>query len=125
MTVSLRIELFPAELDRSIAFYLDALGFTLEKDDRPAGIPYVAVRRDEVRIGLLGSPGTTGDRRPPFGVEIVLEVDDVVSERNRVVAAGVPLVDDLQRRSWGLTDFRILDPDGYFLRLTERAAPRP
>lgn len=124
MALSLRIELFPAELERSLAFYTRTLGFRLEKDDRPAGIPYVAVRRDGVRIGLLGSPGTAGDRRPPFGVEIVLEVDDVVSERDRIVAAGVPLVDDLQRRTWGLTDFRLLDPDGYFLRITDRATPR-
>lgn len=121
MTVSLRIELFPAELERAVAFYTGGLGFTVEKDDRATGTPYVAVHRDGVRIGLLGSPGTVGDRLPPFGVEIVLEVDDILAERERIVAAGIPLLDDLQRRAWGLTDFRFLDPDGYFLRFTERA----
>jgi hypothetical protein len=53
-------------------------------------------------------------------VELVLEVDDIVAERDRIVAAGWPLQEDLQRRSWGLTDFRILDPAGYFLRITGR-----
>jgi hypothetical protein len=38
----------------------------------------------------------------------VLEVDDVVPERVRVLAAGWTLQEDLQRRPWGLTDFRLL-----------------
>jgi lactoylglutathione lyase len=59
-------------------------------------------------------------RRPPIGVELVLEVDDIVEERNRVVAHGWPLEEDLSVRPWGLTDFRLLDPSGYYLRLTNR-----
>jgi hypothetical protein len=39
---------------------------------------------------------------------------------DRVVAAGWPLEEDLQDRPWGLTDFRILDPGGYYLRITNR-----
>jgi len=58
-------------------------------------------------------------RRPPTGVEVVLEVDDVLRERDRVVAAGWSLAEDLTRRPWGLVDFRLLDPDGYYLRVTE------
>jgi lactoylglutathione lyase len=50
----------------------------------------------------------------------VIEVDDVVAERDRVVAAGWPLEEDLQARPWGLTDFRVLDPAGYYLRITDR-----
>jgi hypothetical protein len=33
-----------------------------------------------------------------------------------------PLAEDLQERPWGLTDFRILDPAGYYLRITGRAS---
>jgi uncharacterized glyoxalase superfamily protein PhnB len=50
----------------------------------------------------------------------VLEVDDVAAERDRVVAAGWPLEEDLANRPWGLTHFRIIDPDGYYLRVTSR-----
>jgi uncharacterized glyoxalase superfamily protein PhnB len=60
-------------------------------------------------------------RLPPAGVELVLEVDDVVAERDRVTAAGWPLAEDLQDRPWGMKDFRILDPAGYYLRITDRA----
>jgi hypothetical protein len=54
-------------------------------------------------------------------VELVLEVDDVMAERDRVITAGWPLAEDLQDRPWGLTDFRLLDPAGYYLRITGRA----
>lgn len=66
-------------------------------------------------------PVSSAARRPPAGVELVLEVDDVTAERGRVVAAGWPVEEDLQLRSWRLTDFRILDPAGYYLRITGRA----
>ena len=52
---------------------------------------------------------------------MVLEVDDVVAGRDRVTAAGWPLAEDLQDRPWGLKDFQILDPAGYYLRITDRA----
>lgn len=51
----------------------------------------------------------------------MLEVDDVAGERDRVATAGWPLDEDLRDRSWGLTDFRIVDPAAYYLRITNRA----
>jgi len=35
-----------------------------------------------------------------------------------VVDSGWPLAEDLQQRPWGLIDFRLHDPDGYYLRIT-------
>lgn len=48
-------------------------------------------------------------------------VDDVGAERDRVVSAGFTLADDLADQAWGLTDFRLTDPDGYYWRFTSRA----
>ncbi|WP_447007160.1 VOC family protein [Saccharothrix isguenensis] len=45
-------------------------------------------------------------------------LDDVHAEASRVQAEGLPLGNGVQVRPWGLTDFRIHDPDGYYLRLT-------
>lgn len=59
-------------------------------------------------------------RRPPVGVELVLEVTDVQAERNHV-AAGWTAVEELVERPWGLSDFRLLDPDGYYWRITSTA----
>jgi hypothetical protein len=52
----------------------------------------------------------------------VPEVDDVVGERDLVVAAGWSLEQDFLGRAWGLTDFRVADPAGwYYLWITSRA----
>ena len=80
------------------------LGFTVTKDERGDPSPYVSLTRGCVQVGALRTELTDGvraARRPPAGVELVLEVDDVIGERDRVVAAGWPLDEDLQDRAWG------------------------
>ena len=118
MVAALRCELFPADLDEAVTFYVRVLAFEVVRDE-PG---YVALQRDEVRVGLARRPDVPdrGSRRPPVGVELVLEVDDVHGERDRIVGAGWPLAEDLTTRPWGLTDVRLLDPVGYYWRITGR-----
>jgi len=125
MEMTLRFEIFPADLDATVDFYRRVLHFRVTGDRRAAPEAYVSLQRGSVRVGALRStdPGDRPARRPPNGVELVLEVDDVAAERDLVVAAGWPLEVDLQDRPWGLRDFRILDPSGYYLRITGRALP--
>ena len=123
MALELRVELFSTDLDRFVDFYVGVLGFAVVSDRRRDDNGYVAVRRDGVRIGAVPA-GRTVDREHravPVGTELVLECDDVRAERDRVVAAGWTLAADLESRPWGLTDFRVFDPDGYYLRFTDRA----
>jgi lactoylglutathione lyase len=125
MAASLRIEIFPRDLDTTVIFYQSVLAFTLERDERLAEISYVALRRDGIRIGArqITEPVSRDARRLPAGTEIVFEVDDLHAERDRILAAGYELAEDLTARSWGLTDLRLLDPDGYYLRLTTHDHP--
>ena len=133
MSASLRIELFPFDLEECVSFYTDILQFTLIK--RTPGYAYM--QRDSIFIGLDNSHHTEQQlkhvnkegRRPPAGVEIVLEVENVAAELDAVAskyydAATLKswrlLGDGLKLQAWGLRDFRMLDPDGYYLRITER-----
>src|SRR5919112_4641222 len=126
MVTSLRMELFVSDLPRSVEFYRSVLGFEVEGH----GEDYASVRDGNVVLGLAPAanlpesdgPGFTqarlaGDRGT--GVEIVLEVDDLSAAAARVTAAGYPMSEPQQRRPWGLTDFRLSDPDGYYLRITD------
>ena len=124
MEMTLRFEIFPDDLEAIADFYQRVLGFRLITDRRRAPAAYLSLQRGAVRVGAARRevPGAHAARQPPAGVELVLEVDDVAGERDRVLAAGWPLEEDLQDRPWGLTDFRILDPAGYYLRITGRAA---
>lgn len=122
MGTTLRVEIFPADLDACVRFWTRALGFALERDERGTAARYVALRRDAVLVGAAErDPVADPEARvPPTGVEIVLEVDDLAAERERVLAAGWPLDEDVTARPWGLTDLRVRDPDGYYVRLTSR-----
>lgn len=120
--MTLRFEVFPADLDRTVDFWTRVMGFALVRDERGTASPYVSLVRDEVQVGAAARPAVEHPelRRPPTGVELVLEVDDVVAERDRVVATSWPLEEDLVERPWGLTDFRLSDPEGHYLRVTAR-----
>jgi lactoylglutathione lyase len=124
MVATLRCEIFPADLDATVAFYVSVLGFQLVRDERDHSSAYVALRRDAVRVGAAARPEIPdpGQRRPVTGVELVLEVDDLDQDYARVAAARWPLAEDLTDRPWGLRDFRLLDPSGYYWRFTSRPA---
>jgi len=76
--------------------------------------------------GLRPRPSTedahSSHRRPPVGVDLVREVDDVDDELERVRMSRWPIAEQLRERPWGLRDFRLIDPSGYYLRFTNRAA---
>src|SRR5690606_14779763 len=120
----LRMELFVQDMDVSIDFYCRVLGFELLRKEEG----YASLRSGDVVLGLGPiaklpvSDGSFTQRRLAgdrgAGVEIVLEVDDVDAMQERVRAAGHPITEPLEDRPWGLRDFRIVDPDGYYLRLT-------
>jgi catechol 2,3-dioxygenase-like lactoylglutathione lyase family enzyme len=86
MAATLRCEIFPADLDATVAFYVSVLGFELVRDERDRPSAYVALARDTVQVGAAA--------------------------------------EDLADRPWGLRDFRLLDPSGYYWRITSRA-PHP
>lgn len=122
MPATLRCEIFPADLDATAAFYVDVLAFEIVRDERDRQAPYLALRREDVHLGAAQRAAVADEqqRRPPVGVELVLEVDDLEADRARVAAAGWPVAEDITPRPWGLRDFRLLDPDGWYWRLTTR-----
>lgn len=157
---SLRVELFPTSLPVAIDFYTRVLEFKVlrhEPDSPTTG--YAHIRRNQIQIGLATKdpneypePARDPEQRKqlrswPTGVELVIEVDDIGSEWQRVnelkwpVDSGLRLqgkwpdvfahgdreVHRIERRltitnrpDWGLFDFRIQDPDGFYLRISER-----
>lgn len=102
------------------------LGFEQEPD-RPGG--YTPLAKGAVRLALNLHSDLDEDHpirlaahdRPGRGVEIVLEADDIEAMYQRVVSEKWPRSAELRRQPWGLTDFRVLDPDGYYWRITSRA----
>ena len=123
-----RFELFVDNVERSVAFYAAALGLQPPPGYDPLG--YVPVSAGRVRIGLQRRTALPADHhfRPAYfsgprgvGLEIVIEADDIDAAfalaRDGAVAHGGQL-EPLAARPWGQTDFRLIDPDGYYIRVT-------
>lgn len=124
MSATLRCEIFPSDLDATVGFYVEVLAFRLVRDERASDHPYVALERGDVKLGAAARPEVPDrdPRRPPTGVELVLEVDDLEADRERVLQTGWPVIEDITHRPWGLSDFRLLDPSGYYWRITEASS---
>jgi catechol 2,3-dioxygenase-like lactoylglutathione lyase family enzyme len=127
--VRLRIELFVEDLDTSIGFYA-SLGFAVDRHEHD----YASLRWGDAVIGLGPTaklpltgpgPGFTQDSVTTAhgaGVEIVLEVPDLDVAFAAARSAGHPIAEPPADQPWGLRDFRLTDPDGYYIRITGRAA---
>ncbi|MDO8563130.1 MAG: dihydroneopterin aldolase [Candidatus Limnocylindria bacterium] len=105
------------------------LGFVVEREE--AGDDgYLVMRRGANALAFWpGNAAVTGHsffgRFPAgtprgIGVEIIVEVEDVEALYEKV-RGFLRVVAPLRRRPWGVRDFRLEDPFGYYLRITERA----
>lgn len=120
MDMTLRIEVFAQDIDQAGRFYRDVLGF--EELSRQARYLWMGRGSARIGIGAAAEPIDPALRRVPAGTEIVLEVDDIDAEYERVRGTGWPVEGAVQLQEWGLRDFRLFDADGYYLRLTSRSA---
>ncbi len=124
---ALRLELFVDDLPAARDFYTRVLGFTAgpAHDDG-----YLPLRRGSARLALNARAALPPDHpiqaapgeRLGRGIELVLEVADVAAAYAHVQAASWPLAAPLAPRPWGLADFRVVDPAGYYVRVTETPA---
>ncbi|WP_434734155.1 VOC family protein [Rhizobium sp. YTUHZ044] len=117
----LTLELFVQTPRTSIDFYQRVLGFEVEG----SSTEYAMLRNGDAAIAInsrsvLSSDhplrGEIGDR-VGLGVEIVLKVADVEDAYRKADESGWPL-SALAVQPWGLRDFRLIDPDGYYVRVT-------
>jgi catechol 2,3-dioxygenase-like lactoylglutathione lyase family enzyme len=116
-----------ARVDRSVTFYTEHLGFTVEAlyDDPP----YATLTRDGVRLSLAEQGHPAPDRpgitmavpedvtRLP--IVLVLEVDDARALHARLAAEGVHFLAEPWEAPWGGCRFFVVDPDGYLVELEQ------
>lgn len=104
------------DLDTSVAWYRDALGFAIDRRiERDGRVTSVAVRAGDVRILLNQDDGAKGmDRVKGEGFSMMITtsqpVDDVAA---RIKAHGGTLDTEPADMPWGVRAFRVRDPDGF------------
>jgi glyoxylase I family protein len=111
-----------SDIERSIAFYTQRLGFTLEMR---AGSAFAAVLLGRLRL-ILGGPGSSGSRPMPDGRQqlpggwnrILIYVDDLDADIERLKGQGVPFRNAVEAGPGG-KQIQIEDPDGNPIELHE------
>jgi predicted enzyme related to lactoylglutathione lyase len=108
-----------ADVERSLAFYRDVLGFDVRTVPEGDGVPAVAEAvYGPARIQLGGQEGafnTTGELRPRGSAILFFQTDDVAAMIELIrTRGGAP--SDLEKVNWiKMRMFEIRDPDGHRL----------
>ena len=126
-------ELIVSDLDASLAFWCEGLGFRVAYS-RP-GFVYLE-RNEGAQIMLCRRDGTfeTGEMNAPFGrgamfqiyVAAIAPIIDALAVAGRALHA--PVEEVWRRwgdREGGQREFFVQDPDGYLIMVAERIGERP
>ena len=118
---SLEASLTVGQLERSAAWYCDALGFALDRrHEREGKTIAISLRAGAVRILLAQDDGAKGmDRIKGEGISLQIttsqQAEDIAS---RLKAYGSSLDTEPTRMPWGVTVLRVRDPDGFRLTIS-------
>ena len=96
------------DIDRSVAYYQEALGFRLAW--RTADGSLAAVASGEIEMLLL-VPWTGDSPPPPQSAYVYVEDPDALCAEYG--QAGADIVDPVASRPYGMRDFVVRDPDGH------------
>ena len=119
--------LLVASVERSLAFYIDTLGFArgmTVPDESP--FVFAAVTGGPVEIFLNDAAGAIqeypGFAGKPLGATgtLFIEVEGVNALHQRLQGQ-VTIVMPIETKFYGMREFAIADPDGYVITFAERA----
>jgi glyoxylase I family protein len=113
------------DVERSVAFYKEQLGFNLDHEKRPA---FAQVSTNGLKL-ILSGPGASGSREMPDGRQqepggwnrVVLHVKDLPAQIVAMKKAGVHFRNDMEVGPGG-KQIQIEDPDGNPIELFEPAS---
>ncbi|MBL8741830.1 MAG: VOC family protein [Myxococcales bacterium] len=115
-----------ADIERSLAFYTQRLGFSLEQRSGPV---FASVTRGNLRL-LLSGPGSSGSRPMPDGRKqesggwnrIVLYVENLDAQIAALKAGDVAFRNEVEQGPGG-SQILIDDPDGNAIELHQEPSP--
>jgi glyoxylase I family protein len=112
------------DVQRSVAFYTDQLGFNLDQEKMPA---FAQVSISGLKL-ILSGPGASGSRKMPDGRQqepggwnrVVLRVNDLPTQIEAMKKAGFHFRNEMEVGPGG-KQIQIEDPDGNPIELFEPA----
>lgn len=112
------------DLDRTVAFYQDALGLTVARrhtSPRGAQLVFLQTPNSEEEIELCQLPGSPSVQVQPDLMHLAFEVDDLEAFAAGLKTKGYALSDGPTRTGSGSVIAFIDAPEGYEVELIQRA----
>jgi uncharacterized glyoxalase superfamily protein PhnB len=120
--------LIVSDVARSVAFYRDVLGFSVQQTV-PDAAPFVfaIVTSGSVEIFLNALDAAVQEypafKDRPIGGTLTLFIEvDGVRRAHDSIASKVTIVMPLEDKWYGMTEFAFADPDGYVITYAEKTA---
>ena len=130
---SLVPELLVANLENSLKFYVDNLGFKTEFQREEDKFAYLSFGKSQIMINQDNGHWETGEMNYPRGrgVNFQIECDDV-ADIQRIAINNNFTIFRTQKEEWyrvgnieeGVKEILIQDPDGYLLRFQQYLGQR-
>jgi uncharacterized glyoxalase superfamily protein PhnB len=118
---TLSVSLTVKDLQKSMAWYCDVVGFVVDrKFEREGKLRGVALKAGDVRISINQDDGAKGwDRIKGEGFSLRISTDQSVDEiADRIKKLGGTLDSEPADMPWGARIFRLRDPDGFKLTIS-------
>jgi uncharacterized glyoxalase superfamily protein PhnB len=119
--VALSASLTVNDLEKSLAWYCDVVGFAVDQRyEREGKLMAASLKAGEVRVLLTQDDGAKGaNRAKGEGFSLMITTDqDVDAIASRVRERGVTLDTEPVDTPWGARVFRMRDPDGFRLTIS-------
>jgi uncharacterized glyoxalase superfamily protein PhnB len=118
---SLSASLTVNDLQKSLAWYQNIMGFTIDQKHEFEGqLRAVSLKAGDVRLLINQDNGAMGwDRAKGLGFSLQLTTDQNVDDiAKRITDLGGKLASQPADMPWGARVFRVKDPDGFTLVIT-------
>jgi len=124
---TLQASLTVKDLQRSLAWYQDVVGFAVDqKHEREGKLMAVSLKAGDVRLLISQDDGAKGwDRVKGDGFSLQLTTDQNIDEiANLIKKVGGTLDSEPADMPWGARVFRLRDPDGFKLVISSERPRR-
>ncbi len=119
--LTLQASLTVRDIQTSLSWYVDVLGFTVsQRHEREGILRAISLRAGDVQLVIGLDDGARGfDRVKGEGFSLQITTDDDIDDvAARIKRAGGVLVTEPTTMPWGARAFRVHDPDGFKLTIS-------
>ena len=100
----------PADYERSVSFYGDAIGLAIAREYGGGTVFYAG--QSLIELAGHGAPTKPGG---PFPGALWLQVRDLYATQDELRSRGVEIAREARQEPWGLHEMQVSDPDGVTL----------